>query len=52
MKHTNERTMIFIAVAAILAVSFALQPSTAQDTGSADKEKLNKSFPSKPAFSP
>ena len=52
MKHTSKRTTIFIAVAVILAASFALQPSTAQDTGSADKEKLNKSFPSKPAFSP
>jgi hypothetical protein len=27
-------------------------PSTAQDTGSADKEKLGKGFPTKPPYSP
>src|SRR5512134_1751207 len=52
MKHTSKRTTIFIAVAVLLAASFAWQPSTAQDAGSADREKLNKTFPSKPAFSP
>jgi Protein of unknown function (DUF3604) len=47
-----KRTLIFLAVGLVLVVSIALRSSTAQDTGSADKEKLGKGFPGKPPYSP
>ncbi|MCM3872018.1 MAG: DUF3604 domain-containing protein [Pyrinomonadaceae bacterium] len=47
-----KRTLVIITVGLLLVVSLALRPSTAQDTGSADKEKLGKGFPSKPPYSP
>lgn len=37
-----KRTLIFLAVGLVLVVSIALRSSTAQDAGSADKEKLGK----------
>ena len=52
MKTTTWRTILIIWVALILTATIALRPSTAQDTGSADKERLSKSFPSKPPYSP
>ena len=47
-----KRTLVITTVGLLLVVSMALQPSTAQDTGSADKEKLGKGFPIKPPYSP
>jgi Protein of unknown function (DUF3604) len=47
-----KRTLLFLAVGLVLVVSIALRSSTAQDTGSADKEKLGKGFPGKPPYSP
>lgn len=52
MKTTTQRTFFVISIALILIASIALRPSTAQDTGTPDKEKLSKSFPSKPPYSP
>ena len=52
MKTTAWRTIWIISIALILTASIALRPSTAQDTGMADKEKLSKSFPNKPPYSP
>src|SRR4026208_2225699 len=51
-KGLMKRTLVIITVGLLLGVSIALRPSTAQDTGSADKEKLGKGFPSKPPYSP
>src|SRR3954467_12922588 len=48
----TQRTILIIGIALTLTASVALGPSTAQDTGSADKEKLGKGFPSKPPYSP
>jgi len=47
-----KRTLVITTVGLLLVVSMALQPSTAQDTGSPDKEKLGKGFPIKPPYSP
>ena len=47
-----KRTLMFLAVGLVLVVSIALRSSTAQDAGSADKEKLGKGFPDKPPYSP
>jgi len=44
--------MLILSIALTLAASIALRPSTAQDTGSADKEKVGKGFPTKPPYSP
>ena len=52
MKPATRRHIILISVAVTLVASIAFWPSTAQDTGSADKEKLGKGFPSKPPYSP
>ena len=52
MKTTSQRTTFIISMALILTASVALRPSTAQDTGTPDKERLSKSFPSKPPYSP
>jgi hypothetical protein len=52
MKITTWRTILIVWVALILTATIALRPSTAQDAGSADKETLSKSFPSKPPYSP
>src|SRR3954462_14221802 len=48
----TQRTILIIGIALTLTATVALRPSTAQDTGSADKEKLGKGFPSKPPYSP
>src|SRR6478672_3082410 len=52
MKATTQRSILILSVALTLAASIALRPSTAQDTGSADKEKVGKGFPTKPPYSP
>lgn len=52
MKTTTQRAMLILSIALTLAASIALRPSTAQDTGSADKEKVGKGFPTKPPYSP
>jgi hypothetical protein len=52
MKTTTRRNISIIGIAFALAANIALRPSTAQDTGSADKEKLGKGFPTKPPYSP
>src|SRR3954468_11800908 len=52
MKTTTQRAILILTVALTLAASIALRPSTAQDAGSADKEKLGKGFPTKPPYSP
>jgi hypothetical protein len=52
MKATTQRTILILSIALTLAAGIALRPSTAQDTGSADKEKVGKGFPTKPPYSP
>jgi hypothetical protein len=52
MKTTTRRAILILSIALTLAASISLKPSTAQDTGSADKEKLGKGFPTKPPYSP
>jgi len=52
MKATTQRTILIVSIALTMAASIALRPSTAQDTGSADKEKVGKGFPTKPPYSP
>ncbi|HEX3145519.1 MAG TPA: DUF3604 domain-containing protein [Pyrinomonadaceae bacterium] len=52
MKATTQRSILILCIALTLAASIALRPSTAQDTGSADKEKVGKGFPTKPPYSP
>src|SRR3954471_6513911 len=52
MKTTTQRAIIILSIALTLIASLALRPSTAQDTGSVDKEKAGKGFPTKPAYSP
>src|SRR6185295_4661463 len=47
-----KRTLVIIAVGLLLVVSISLRPSTAQDVGSTDKEKVGKGFPTKPPYSP
>jgi len=47
-----KRTLIFLILGLVLVVSIVLPTLTAQDTGSADKEKLGKGFPGKPPYSP
>ena len=49
---TTRAALIIMAVALVMAVIWGTTQSTAQDTGAADKEKLSKSFPSKPPYSP
>lgn len=51
MQTSTRRTLTIISIAISLAASIALRPSTAQDAGSADKERL-KGFPTKPPYSP
>jgi len=43
-----KRTLIFLILGLVLVASIVLPTLTAQDTGSADKEKLGKGFPTKP----
>lgn len=52
MKPATKRNIIIISIAVTLVACIALRPSTAQDTGSADKERIGKGFPSKPPYSP
>jgi hypothetical protein len=52
MKTATQRSFLIITVALTLAASIALRPSTAQDSGTADKEKIGKGFPTKPPYSP
>ena len=52
MKPATRRKIIIFSIAVTLVASIAFRPSTAQDTGSADKERLGKGFPSKPPYSP
>lgn len=52
MKTMTQRSILIISIALTLAASIALRPSTAQDTGTADKEKIGKGFPTKPPYSP
>ena len=52
MKPASQRNMIILSIAVILVGSIALRPSTAQDTGTADREKVGKGFPTKPPYSP
>ncbi len=47
-----KRTTIIIALSLLLGASLVLQPSTAQDAGTHDKEKTGKVFPAKPPYSP
>lgn len=52
MKASTRRGILILSIAVTLAASFALRPSTAQDAGTADKDKVGKGFPTKPPYSP
>ena len=52
MKPTTHRSILIIGISLIFAASIALRPSRAQDTGTADRDKIGKGFPTKPPYSP
>jgi len=47
-----KRAPIFVVLALLAVGGIALRTSTAQDAGSANKEKVGKGFPTKPPYSP